>query len=115
MRVPIVVLAVMLLTVAAGCSMTTEAKDFNGLTTPAGNATHMSTTNIAVHLLFTKPVMGDATLPTTVSDYTAAAKAAGGAHTRIVQSNVTTYWWIFPPISFVIHPVVSNVAGDVMK
>jgi hypothetical protein len=29
-----------------------------------------------------------------------------------VQSEVYTYWWILPPISFFIQPVVSNAAGD---
>ena len=99
----------------SGCSMTTEAKDFNGLTTPDGNATHVSTTNIAIHLLFTDPVVGDATLPQTVADHTAAVKKTGASKVRIVQSNVTTYWWILPPFSFVIHPVVSNVASDAIK
>ena len=97
---------------AAGCSMTNKATDFNGLSTPAGDAMHVSTTNLAVHVLFTKPVWGDATLPTTVSDCTREAKAAGASKIRIVQSSTTTYWWILPPFSFVIHPVVGNVAGD---
>jgi len=102
----------LMLMLGAGCSMTTKATDFNGLSTPDGAATHVSTTNIAVHVLFSRPVLGDATLPTTVSNYTSAAKESGARQVRIVQSDVTTYWWILPPFSFVIHPVVSNVAGD---
>ena len=100
---------------ASGCSMTTEAKDFNGLTTPDGKATHVSTTNIALHLLFTNPVVGDATLPQTVADHTAAVKKTGASKIRIVQSNVTTYWWILGPITLVIHPVVTTVASDAIK
>ena len=100
---------------ASGCTMTTEAKQFNGLTTPDGNASHVSTTNIAVHLLFTKPLVYDASLSKTVDDHTKAVKETGVSKLRIVQSNVTTYWWILPPISFVIHPVVSNVASDAIK
>ena len=112
MRYALTVALGLVLVLGAGCSMTTKATDFNGLATPDGAASHVSTTNIAVHVLFSRPGLGDATLPTTVSDYTSAAKESGASEVRIVQSNVTTYWWVFPPFSFVIHPVVSNVAGD---
>ena len=107
-------LAVLLLAMALmiGCSMSSAARNYNGLTTPDGNATHLSTTNIAVHVLFSKPVWGDATLEETVSCCTMEAKEMGAGKLRIVQSDVSTYWWVLPPISFVIHPVVSNVAGD---
>jgi len=97
-----------------GCSTTSTASDFNGLTTPDGNAKHLSTTNIAVHVLGAVPVWGDATLEGSVADHTAAAKKGGAGKVRIVQSNVRTYWWILPPISFIIHPVVTTVAGDAL-
>jgi hypothetical protein len=107
--------AILAVVFLAGCSMTSEATDFSGVTTPDGTASHVSTTNIAVHVLFTKPVLGDATLHRTVSDHTMAAKAAGARQVRIVQSRVCTYWWILPPISFVIQPVVTNVASDAIR
>ena len=31
---------------------------------------------------------------------------------RVFSKNMTTYWWILPPISFLIQPVVANAAGD---
>jgi len=99
---------------AAGCSMTSKATDFNGLVTPDGTATHLNTTNIAVNLLFTKPVVGDATIHQTVADCTSEAKSLGASRIRLVQSHSTVYWWILPPISFVVHPVVTNVAGDAL-
>ncbi len=36
----------------------------------------------------------------------------GDAVHYIVQSSTCCYWWILPPISFVVQPVVGNVAGD---
>jgi len=98
----------------AGCSMTTKAADFSGLSTPDGTATHLNTTNIAINLLFTKPIVGDASIPKTVSDCASEAKSVGASKIRLVQSHSTVYWWIFPPISFVVHPVVTNVAGDAL-
>jgi hypothetical protein len=115
MRILGLIVIVAAVVLASGCSSTSMAKDFNGLTTPDGKATHVSTTNIAVHMLFSKPVWGNATLEETVSCCTKAAKDDGASKIRIVQSDVTTYWWVLPPISFVIHPVVSNVAGDAIR
>ena len=99
----------------AGCSMTSKATDFSGLSTPYGPATHVNTTNVAINLLFTKPIVGDASLQKTVADCTTEAKATGATKMRLVQSDSSTYWWILPPISFVVQPVVTTVAGDALK
>ena len=107
-----------LMLLISGCGSTSQAKNFNGLSTPDGNAVaHMSTTNIALHLLFGsgKPLVGDASLEKTVGDFTAAAKAAGAQKVRIVQSTKTALWFLFPPVSFFITPVISNVAGDALQ
>lgn len=98
--------------VFAGCSFPTTTRNFNGLTSPEGaQAVHVNTTNIAINLLGS-PVAGDASLEKTFSDCTLRAKQEGATTFRTCQSNVSTFWWIFPPISFVIHPVITNVAGD---
>ncbi|MFH2002519.1 MAG: hypothetical protein ABIK28_22795 [Planctomycetota bacterium] len=98
---------------ATGCSFSTTAKNFNGLKDMNGKeAAHISTTNYAMNFLFLWPVFGDASLENTVSDFTKAAKEEGAEEVRIVQSDSMTYWFIFPPLSFFIHPVVTNVAGD---
>jgi len=113
MRYAIFLALVAALCVVSGCSMTSMARDYSGLTIPEGSPkAHVSTTNVAIHVLFSKPVVGDATLPKVVKDCTAAAKREGATKIRLVQSNVTTYWWILPPFSFLIHPVVANAAGD---
>lgn len=98
---------------ATGCSFSTTAKDFNGLKDVNGKkAAHITTSNIAINGLFLWPLIGDASHENTVSDFTKAAKEEGAKKVRIVQSSSTTWWFIFPPISFFIHPVTSNVAGD---
>jgi hypothetical protein len=100
----------------AGCSFSSQAKNFNGLTTPAGKPIeHLSTTNVALHLLFKEPLVGDATLQKTVDDFTAKAKADGAKEVRIVQSNVLSLWFILPPISIIITPTITKVAGDAIE
>jgi hypothetical protein len=33
---------------------------------------------------------------------------------RIVQSNETTLWWVLPPVSFILTPRFTNVAGEAL-
>jgi len=112
-RIASVMVFAIVVAVMAGCSTTQKARNFNGLVTPEGKkAVHLNTSNIAIDLLF-KPLVGDASLEKTVSDMTLEAKAMGASEVRIVQSRSTRLWFIFPPISFIIHPVIGNVAADV--
>lgn len=99
----------------ASCSTTRKATNFNGLSTPDGKPiSHLNTSNIAIHLLATQPLVGNASLEGTVDDFTRAAKEENATKVRIVQSSVTNWWFIFPPFSFVLTPVSSNVAGDAL-
>jgi len=111
-----IVLLIALVLSISGCSSTSMGRNFNGLSTPDGNAVHVSTSNVALHGLFgKKPLWGDASLEKTVSDFTNAAQAQGASRVRIVQSKQTKWWFVYPPISFLLTPVTSNVAGDALK
>ena len=105
----------LVLAMFSGCSTTTVAKNFNGMDTPAGKAVHVSQSNIALHLLMGKPLAGDASLEKTVADFTEAAKKEGASKVRIVQSSCSKLWYLFFPITLVLTPVMSNVAGDAIS
>lgn len=110
-------IAALLLALCSACTSTTVAKDFNGLSTADGQPIgHLSTSNIAVHFLFgIKPIWGNASLEQTVSDFTGAAKSHNASKVNIVQSSQQKWWFIFPPISFFVTPVTSNVAGEAIS
>lgn len=102
----------------AGCTFMDKATDFNGLPDHDGKQVmHMNQTRIACNLFFTyMPLAGDASLEASVANLTAEARADGASGVRIVQSDDSLLWWIFPPFSFIFTPVYSNVAADaVMK
>lgn len=104
-----------LVVLCAGCSRTLVATNFNGLSTPDGEPiAHVSTSNLAIHLLGSQPLVGNATLMGTMDDFTKAVKEENGTNVRVVQSKVFNWWFLFPPFSFVLTPVTSNVAGDVL-
>lgn len=112
---PLVVLVCCLM-IVTGCSSTKMATDFNGLSTPNGGAKHLSTSNIAIHLMLGKnPVWGNASLEKTVADFTAAAKAEGASKVRIVQSSSQAWWFLLFPFTLLVTPVTSNVAGDAIS
>lgn len=97
----------------SACSFSSQAKNFNGLATPDGKpVSHLSTTNVALHVLFKEPLVGDATLGKTVDDFTMKASAAGAKEVRIVQSKVLSLWFLLPPFTIFITPTITNVAGD---
>jgi len=95
----------LILALFSGCGTTTVAKNFNGLSTPGGQAVHVSTSNIGLHLLMGDPLAGDASLEKTVADFTAAAKQEGATKVQIVQSSCNKLWWVFFPITLVLTPV----------
>ncbi len=99
-----------------GLVLTKHAQDYSGLSTPHGDATYISTSKYALHFLFgVFPFLGNATIEQTVADFTSAAKEEGASQVRIVQSNKNNWWFIFPPISFLLTPVSANVAGDIIR
>ena len=106
-----------LIVFVSGCSSTKYARDWNGVGSPDGEVlSHMSTSNVALHLLVgKKPLIGDASLSKTVSDFTAAAKSEGASKVRIVQSSGRAWWFLFFPFTLVFTPVTSNVAGEAIK
>lgn len=99
----------------AACSTTRQAANFNGLATPDGMPiAHLSTSNLALHLFGTMPLAGDASLTGTIAEFTRIARMKQATKVRIVQSSVVSWWFIYPPFSFILTPVSSNVAGDVL-
>ena len=115
MRYTAMVMLVLFMGVAAGCSISDKALDLRGIKGVDGDKLmHINTRNYAVNLFMVKPIWGDATLNATVQHFADEAKKAGATKVRIVQSD-ETYMWYFPPIlGFIFTPVYANVAGDAL-
>jgi hypothetical protein len=116
MRYSAMTMLVLVMGVAAGCSISSKATDFSGLKGLDGDkVTHINTRNYAVHLFITKPLFGDATLQKTVKDFTEEAKKTGASKVRIVQSDEWTMWYLLPPLTLIFTPVTVDVAGDAIQ
>ena len=99
----------------SACAMTSKAPDFSGLKDVDGSdAVHINMTKAAVHFAVAMPFIGDASLEGAVREFTDEAKKEGAQRVRIVQSDETTLWWILPPVSFLLTPKFTNVAGEAL-
>ncbi|HKT33763.1 MAG TPA: hypothetical protein VJR03_02950 [Nitrospira sp.] len=115
MMSPLKLVAGLVLLVLPGCALTSRAPDFNGMKDIDGSdAVHINMTKAAIHFAVVEPFIGDASLEGAVRDFTEEARKEGARRVRIVQSNETTLWWILPPISFVLTPRFTNVAGEAL-
>ena len=115
MRYSAMTMLVLVMGVAAGCSISSTASDLRGIKGMDGDKlTHINTRNFAVHLFMVKPMIGDATLNTTVQSFADEAKKHGATKVRIVQSDETVMWYFPPILGFIFTPVYSNVAGDAL-
>lgn len=115
MRNPTMAMLVLVMGVASGCSISSQASDLRGMKGVDGDKlTHINTRNYGIHLFMTKPIWGDATLQATVQSFADEAKKAGATKIRIVQSDESVMWYFPPLLGFFITPVYSSVAGDAL-
>lgn len=99
---------------STACTSHSVVSEFHGVNGIRGVETdYMTTTSWALHGLFVLPLTGDARKSTTIERFAAEAGRRGAARQRIVQTSSLTYWFIFPPLSFFIHPVQTTVEGDI--
>ncbi|MDF1798978.1 MAG: hypothetical protein P1V81_07370 [Planctomycetota bacterium] len=108
-------LATLLGLACASCTTThTHSVDYSGVPGLRGEPVEFqSTTRYALHLLFIFGVIGDASQDATVAAFTEEASGRGAKRIQLTQLESSTYWYIFPPFSFFIHPVSTTVYGEV--
>lgn len=102
---------------SSACNLTTVSKNFNGTTTSNGAPrVYQNTTNYAVHLgMGYYPVIGNATVDGGVDAFTKDARKNGGTKTDITNMSANNLWYIFPPFTFIITPVVTDTYGYVYR
>lgn len=98
----------------SGCASHTHASKFNGVAGIRGEPVEYQQTNTwAIHALWIYPLIGDASIENTVNEFSLEAKKHGATRINIEETSSFTYWFIFPPFSFVVHPVNTTIGGNV--
>jgi hypothetical protein len=98
----------------SACSFHTHADKFNGVPGTNGEPVEYQQTNTwAFHALWILPLIGDASIENAVYEFSHEAKRRGATRINIEETSSLTYWFIFPPISFLVHPVNTTIGGNV--
>lgn len=96
------------------CITHTHSAEFNGVDGLRGAPVeYQSTSSYGVKFLFAFNLWGKTKQPDVVDAFTAEVKRRGGSRVDISQTSSSIYWYIFPPLSFFIHPSVTTVEGTV--
>lgn len=103
-----------LASILPACVMHSHSTEFNGVDGVRGVPIEYQTTTIySLNALGILPLYGDSSLENVISEFSKEAAARGSERVRIVQTSNYIWWWVFPPISFFIHPVKTTVEGDI--
>lgn len=96
-----------------GCAFHSKAKNWNGLMGSEGKpAYYEKTSKVVFNLLVMVPFIGNAGIDGMVEDITADIAEQKGNNVRIVQGSSENYWYGFPPVTWVITPVVTTVSAE---
>jgi hypothetical protein len=95
------------------CAFHSTAKQWNGRTGADGEPVYYTaTTKVGLNFLIAFTFLGDTGIDGMVDDMTANIQEEGGDHVRIVQGSSENYWYGFPPITWILTPVISTVSAD---
>ncbi len=56
--------------------------------------------------------VGDTSTTATLRELTKKIKDDGGSNVRVVQSSGSIFWYLFIPLTIIIHPAVGSVSAD---
>lgn len=104
-------LAIPALLATTACSFHSTATRWNGMRDADGHPVFVkTTTNIGFNLLIILPILGNTTIDSMLDETTAEIAKEGGSRVRVIQSGAENYWYGWSPFTWVITPVVTDVA-----
>lgn len=102
----------------ANCHSTThiKRKQFSNLASPQGNPiAYQKTVNRGLYLFGIYPIYHKAKLENTMKDFSKAARKKRASKIDVIQKDETTWYIVYPPFSFVVTPVTSEIFGALYK
>lgn len=95
----------------AGCSFHSTATHWHGRVGPDGTPIHVKvTTNVGFNLLVVLPFLGNTTIDTMLDVTSAEIADKGSDRLRVIQTGSENYWYGFPPVTWILTPVITDVA-----
>jgi hypothetical protein len=96
-----------------GCAFSSTARNWNDLQGPDDKPTYyLKTTKVGMNLFIAVPLFGDMGIAGLTRDMTAQIKSEGGNDVRIVQGTSESYFYGWPPFTWIVTPVISTVSAQ---
>ncbi|MCR9244009.1 MAG: hypothetical protein NXI31_03185 [bacterium] len=95
------------------CSFHSAATHWNKRVGPDGEEVYVRTvTNVGLNVGIILPVLGNTTIDTMVNEITRQIADKDGDHVRVFQTSSENYWYGFPPFTWVLTPVITDVSVE---
>lgn len=100
----------LLLFLLPSCAFHSTATHWNGRVGPNGRPVlYAGTTKVGANVLIAVPFLGRLSIDGQVDTLTRKLAEEGGDHIRIVQGGTENYWYGFPPLTWIVTPVVTSI------
>ena len=97
----------------AGCSFHSTATHWNGRIGADGAPIFVqTTTNVGLNALIVLPLLGSTTIDAMLDVTTGEIAARDSDRLRVIQTDSTNYWFGFPPFTWILTPVITDVAVE---
>jgi hypothetical protein len=107
------VAAVAALSFASACSFHSTATHWNGRVDQDGKPVFVkTTTNVGLNIAIAIPLFGNTTIDTMLNETTADIAKLGSDGVRVFQTTSENYWYGFPPFTWILTPVITDVAME---
>ena len=111
MKSPLRWAATALLLLTTSCAFHSTATHWNGLRDADGKPVFVkTTTNIGFNLLIIVPLLGNTSIDSMLDETTGAIASEGGDRVRVIQSGSENYWYGWSPFTWIITPIVTDIA-----
>jgi hypothetical protein len=106
-------LSLLLLGVTSSCAFHSTATHWNGRVGADGKPIFVkTTTNIGFNLLVALPFFGNTTIDTMLDGTSREVAIKGSDRLRVIQTAAENYWHGFPPFTWILTPVITDVAVE---
>ena len=106
-------LPVLLFASLASCAFHSTANRWHETVGPNGEPVYLkSTTSVGLNLFIIFGLFGKTDTVGMIDELTGEIASEGGDRVRIVQSTTENYWYGFPPLTWILTPVITNVAAE---
>lgn len=106
-------LALILAATSTGCAFHSTATEWNQRLGDDGDPVfYTTTTKVGAKLGIVLPFLGRLGIDGLVEEMTGSIAERGGDRVRIVQGSSENYWYGFPPVTWILTPVVSTIAAE---